>query len=106
MEPVGALTAAHRGQWLVSTRNTKHVFDLDASTYRRLPGSHSGAFPDDGRVMRLTRVDRWPAVGGTFFIWLDAPDAPDLIEYWRQSSSVRSIEPVLGDGRHTEEARW
>ena len=91
MEDVQALTPEHRGRWLVTSRGSDHVFDFDAGTYHRTPSAGRQVFVHDGRTMHLTRVERWPSVDGTFFIWLDDPDFPDLLEYWRQSSPIRSI---------------
>lgn len=106
MNAVSALTATTRGRWLVSTRHTQHVWDLDAMTVRRLPGPESGVFPDDGQPLILNRVDRWPVVGGTFFVWLEPAEGSDLIEFWRQSSPVRSIErlPTESQQPHLAEA--
>ncbi len=66
--------------------------DLDAGTYRRLPGPGRGSFDYDGELLTLTRIERWPTVGETFFIWFDDPSVPDLLEHWRQSGRVRTIE--------------
>lgn len=89
-DEVARLTSSSKGTWLVTTKRTEHVFDLDQSLYMRRsrPGK---TFPHDDRAMRLTFVERWPCVGETFFIWLDDPDVPELVEYWRQSSPIRSI---------------
>jgi hypothetical protein len=86
-----ALTEDDRGRWLVATRNTIHEFDLDTSTYLRTPVTSVNVFPYDGHLMKLTRVERWPRIGETFFIWLDDTERPDRLEHWRQSSRVRSI---------------
>ena len=84
------------GRWLVRTRGSEHLFDLDNGTYRRTPGSGHGRFPHDGHTVRLTSVERWPQVGGTFFIWVDDHEHPDLIEHWHQSSTIRSITRADG----------
>lgn len=82
------------GQWLVRSQSSEHEFDLDARTYRRRPGPGHRRFRNDARIVRLTRVVRWPKVGGTFFIWVDDHEYPDLVEHWHQSSSIRSITAV------------
>jgi hypothetical protein len=85
------LTPQHRGRWLVTTQRSAHLFDLDTRTYERVPGPDSKAFAHDQRLLRLSRVERWPVVAGTFFIWLDDPEEPEVIEHWRQSSWIRTI---------------
>lgn len=90
------LTPEDVGRWLVITQGSEHVFDLDRLTYQRLPGHGRGAFSYDSAVLPLGRVDRWPAVGGTFLIWFDDPSRPDEVEHWRQSSTIRSIERLEG----------
>lgn len=52
-----------RGRWLVTTRGSRHVFDLEARTYRRHPLPGHGRFPYDGQAVALTRVERWPRAG-------------------------------------------
>jgi hypothetical protein len=78
------------GRWLVRSRGSEHIFDLDAGTYRRLPGPGRGRFAHDGFTVRLGRVVRWPRVGDTFFIWVDGPELPEWV-HWHQSSTNRSI---------------
>lgn len=91
---VDQLTADDTGQWLVTTLGSRHVWDLDAGTYQRIPGATRASFDWDKAVVRLTRVERWPAVGSTSFIWFDDPALPDLVEQWRQSSTIVSIEAI------------
>lgn len=88
---VEELTADHRGRWRVQTAGSVHIFDLDRSTHVRHRGTSRAGFAHDGRVLRVTSWVRWPKVGGSFFIWLDDPDVPELVEHWRQSSEVVSI---------------
>ena len=54
------------GRWLVTTQGSTHLWDLDAMTYSRRPGpnSLSGGFAWDQQAMPITKVLRWPAVGG------------------------------------------
>jgi hypothetical protein len=42
--------------------------------------------------LRITGVERWPAVGGTSLVWFDDADAPTLLEYWRTSNVIASIQ--------------
>jgi hypothetical protein len=81
------------GRWLVTTRGSTHVWDLDTMTCTRRPGptSGSGAFAYDDVSVRISRVERWPRVGATFLFWFDDPGAPQVHEHWRQSSTIQSI---------------
>lgn len=92
------LTADTGGRWLVTTQGSTHEWDLDAMTYKRIPGpeSRAGAMLQDGEAMKITGVDRYPEVGATSFVWYDDPVHPFAIEQWRQSSTIVSIEK-LGD---------
>jgi hypothetical protein len=76
---------------MVSTRGSQHTFDLDAGTYCRRPRPGHGHFPYDGDTVSLTRVERWPRIGGAFLIWVDDPRLPDLVEHWHQLSAILSI---------------
>ena len=98
---VDALSPESTGRWLVTTQGSQHIWDLDAMTYRRLPGDASGMFSHDDRVVRITRVERWPAVGGTSFLWFDDPEHPAFVEHWRQSSRIEKIER-LDEGSEPE----
>ena len=92
-EALEALDEGCVGRWLVTTQGSTHVWDIrpDRVLYRRNPGAESAAFVADGDEVELTRIDRWPAVGATSLIWFDDPVAPELVEQWRQSSTVASI---------------
>lgn len=87
------LTPSDTGRWTITTkRGTQHLLDLDAHTYTRLPVPGSKLMDHDQQPMPLTRVERWPAVGVTFFLWTDDPDHPELLEHWRQSGTIVAIE--------------
>ena len=88
------------GFYLVRSRGSLHVFDLDAPAYLRLPGERSHVFPHDVSVLRLTRVERWPHVGDTFFIWVDQPSEFAVWDYWRQSSVFEALYRVRSAGEH------
>lgn len=98
---VESLDAAALGRWLVTTQGSTHVWDIrpDRVLYQRVPGENRGTFTADGVVVTLTRVDRWPAVGSTSFLWFDDLDNPHSLEQWRQSSTIRSIRqlPEIAD---------
>ena len=41
-ETVTELTPGMGGRWLVTTRGSQHVFDLNTMTYTRIPGAGQG----------------------------------------------------------------
>ena len=84
------------GVWVVETADSSHIWDLDDMTYTRRPGPSSGADGRefDGNAMPITRVDAWPKVGESFFVWFDDPDDPDRAEHYRTSSTVQNIRPA------------
>jgi hypothetical protein len=91
LETVQQLGPDSRGRWLITTKTSRHVWDLDACTYQRLPGDDAPPFSWDARVVRLTRVDQWPVVGEKSLIWFDDPGAPASVEQWRRSATIQSI---------------
>jgi len=99
------------GRWLVTTGGRQHLWDLDAGTYRRLPGPGRGSFDYDGKLLTLTRIERWPAVGKTFFIWFDDPSAPTSSSTGgnpagsAQSSGLRPDSRTGADPRQAPDAR-
>lgn len=101
-----ALDGSTYGRWLVTTQGSTHIWDIssDGVLYRRNPGAASAGFVADGTDVTPTRIDRWPAVGSTSFIWFDDPAAPEFVEQWRQSSTIRSITR-LSSAPFYEEAR-
>lgn len=88
------LTPDMKGRWLVTSQGSQHVWDLDKMTYQRLRGENRARFDADGEVVKITRVSVWPAVGHFSFLWFDDPEFPNDAEQWRQSSTIRSIEPL------------
>jgi len=87
---VSQLHAGSTGRWLVHSRGSVHVLDLDARTYERRPGPTSQHFTFDNSVVSLTRVALWPEVGGKMAIFFDDPD-DHLLEHWRVSSRIEAI---------------
>ena len=96
-DAVDSLGPQDRGRWLVTTRGSRHLWDLDAGTYQRIPGEGRSAFPHDSAVVRITHVERWPKVGSTSLVWFDDPERPWETEHWRQCSTIESIEPAPDD---------
>jgi hypothetical protein len=75
----------------VSSRRSHHLWDLDAGLYLRAAGASSQVFSFDEMWHRLTRVDAWPAVQRSSFVWFDDPAEPFTREQYRGSSTIRSI---------------
>ncbi|MDA0251814.1 MAG: hypothetical protein O2892_12105 [Actinomycetota bacterium] len=99
---VDELSAELAGRWLVISQGSTHLWDLDSMTYSRFPGPMSvGGFPCDGESMRITRVERWPAVGSTSMVWFDDPERPQEQEHWRQSSVIDSIVSAAAMGEES-----
>lgn len=46
------------GCWLGETQTSRHIWDLDQRTYRRLRGSAEPRFPHDDQIVKITRVER------------------------------------------------
>ena len=80
------------GRWLVRSGGSRHVWDLDAGTYMRVPGSASPSFEYDGVPHRITTVEWWPRLGQRSFVWFDDPDGPGGRGHYRVSSTIQSIE--------------
>jgi hypothetical protein len=91
--PIGveSLGPSSHGRWLIHSRGTVHLLDLDARTYRRQPGPTSQSFPYDNQDLELSRVEVWPQVGGRMLLFFDDPEHPDLIEHYRVCSRIQSI---------------
>ena len=85
------------GRWLVRSGRSRHVWDLDAGTYMRMPSSASQPFEYDGVPHRITMVEWWPRLGQRSFVWFDAPDDPVSREHYRVSSPIQSIERLPAD---------
>lgn len=88
------IPTAAGGVWKVVTRSSEHLFDLDTGRYMRTPEGGQ-PFDHDGRWCQVTRAEVEPQVGGKFFLWFDDPDTPELVEHWRQSSTITHIEPAV-----------
>lgn len=90
-EFVDELTPDMVGVWLVTTRHSTHVWNLDVAggTYERRPGPAGQTMPYDGQPMPV-RVGRWPAIGDRALVYYDDPDAPGW-ECYRMCSTIASI---------------
>ena len=81
------------GRWLIITRTSQHVLDLDARRYERRPGPGGRAMRLDHQPLALTRVQVWPRVGSQMLVWVDDPDVPDLVEHYRLCATIARIAP-------------
>lgn len=82
------------GRWLITTQGSQHILDLDAGTWKRIPGEGRSSFSHDDEVLEFTRIEAWPRVGSIFRVVFDDPGMPDYVEHWRQSSTIKSIEEM------------
>jgi len=98
-QAVGELGPGDGGRWLITTRTSEHVLDLDAWTYWRRPGPGAVTAAADVGPLRLLRVPVWPQVGGYLYVWYQDPDRPDLQERWHRTATIARIEAmaVAGD---------
>ncbi|WP_460966693.1 hypothetical protein [Pedococcus soli] len=78
------------GRWLVRTKLSEHLWDLDQMTYTRRAGPQSVVMAYDNVEVAITAVDLWPRVGGRSLVWFDDPQDPTQ-EQWRLCSAIRSI---------------
>ena len=83
-ETVTELTGNEGGVWHVHTRDSIHIFDLDAWTVERKPGPHARIDPSD-TPRRLRTVERC-RVGGRGHWTMESDDY--LIDYYFHYTSV------------------
>lgn len=96
-DAVEQLHAGLGGRWLVSThKGTRHIWDLDVMTYRRLPAPGRPRFDFDEVVHRITGVGRYPEVGASSLVFFDDPERP-WMEQWRVCSTIASITRLGAD---------
>ena len=90
MERVDQLTPETGGRWIVETRSSVHVWDLEALTYTRLPRTPEAAMAIDATPQPITEVAIWPRVGGASLVLFDEPGDPDQ-EHWHKSGTILAI---------------
>lgn len=99
-ETVTELTSGMGGRWLVTTRGSQHVFDLDHMTYTRIPGAGRGQFLGDGQPQRIWNIGAWPKVGSSFYLeW----DWTYTQVQTRLSSTVQRIERLVDEPETEDE---
>jgi hypothetical protein len=92
------------GRWLVTSKRSRHIWDLDAMTYERVPaGQDSQQFDYDREPHPITRVVAYPVVGESSHVIFDDPERPWL-EQFRISSPIRSIKRLSGDDPGSRDA--
>ena len=92
---VERLTPDMIGKWLVTTRGSQHIWDLDNMTYCRINTSGKNPMDFDDKTFQITAVAVWPRVGFVSKVYYDDPNYPNDLEQWRQSSTIKSIEQIL-----------
>lgn len=93
---VNELNAKSRGVWLVKEKNASHIFNLDKMIYIRVAGKKSKRYPGDGDPQIINTVALYPMVGHRFLIFTDDGEIPHLMEQWRLSDTIISIEEFNG----------
>lgn len=79
------------GRWEVTTRTSRHIWDLDLRTYGRHPlHPASRSMPYDGMDLPITAVHAWPRLGHHSFVLFDDPAKP-AVEHWRRSGTILRI---------------
>lgn len=97
-ETVTELTEGMGGRWLVVTRDSTHIWDLDAMTYTRHPGANAARMPEDNTPQPITGIGRYPSVGGRSYVEFDPGG---LSIEWRVCGRIERIERLTsssGDG--------
>jgi hypothetical protein len=89
---VNELTSSSTGKWIVTSQGSRHIFDLDNFTYKRIPGDLSQNFSYDSEEVKLSSIKVYPKVSSSFYIFFDDLDFPDSLEHWRISSTIVSID--------------
>lgn len=95
---VEELTSESSGSWLVTTQGSQHIFNFDNFFYKRMPqDSSSGSFHYDNLELKISRIEIYPKVNSKFYIFVDDLDFPNLLEHWRISSKIVSIQKISGE---------
>ena len=85
------------GRWEVTTRTSRHIWDLDRGTYARHPLHPArSAMPHDGMDLPVTAVHAWPRVGHHSLVLFDDPHKP-AVEHWRRSGTILRIARLNTD---------
>ena len=99
---VKELTGTEDDVWHVHTRDSIHIFDLDAWIVERHPGPNTWADPSDGpRRLRTIESCR---VGGRGH-WTMKSDDYLIDYYFHYSSVIQRIDRVQAEERGKEESQ-
>lgn len=88
-EIVTELTEGMGGRWLVTTRDSQHVWDLDKLTYERRPGDNAARMVGDNAAHPITGIGRYPSVGRRSHVEFDPGG---LSIEWRVCGRIERIE--------------
>ena len=101
-EAVTELTGNESGVWQIHTRDSIHVFDLDAWTIERKPGPNAQADPSDA-PRRLRTIESCQV--GERGHWTMKSDDFFIDYYFHHSSRVQRIHRVKTDELGKEESQ-
>jgi hypothetical protein len=96
-ETVIELSGRERGRWRVTTRDSSHVFDLDAMTVTRVTGTDSAPMPFQGSVPLAYIESCRVGERGSWGLHLPEVFGADGDQLYL-SSLVRSIQRIPPDG--------
>lgn len=93
-ESPSAMPADATGHWVIRTRNTTQLIDLDETRYMRVPGQGRKAMEYDREWLQILRFGRLPVLGEQMLIYVDPPDPLRAMveELWRVSATILSLE--------------
>lgn len=91
MTSVPRLTNEDTGTWIIKTRGSTHVLNLDEKTITRFNDSGRNPMPRDGKEKYITTVARWPEVGDGFIMYY-SEQPQSMAVRWHASSTIESIE--------------
>ena len=99
---VQELTGTEGGMWKVHTRDSIHVFDLDAWTVERKPGPRARADPSDA-PRRLRIIERCQA--GERGHWTMKSDDYFIDYYFHYTSVIQRIDCVGTDEHRNDKGQ-
>lgn len=87
------LSDVETGTWIVATRDSQHLFDLDHRTVTRIPGPTALPSVND-RPRRLRAIDS-ARVGERGAWTMHADEDSEIVDYfWAETSVVASITRI------------
>ena len=101
-EMMKELTGTEGGVWHVHTRDSIHIFNLDAWTVERKPGPNTWVDPSDG-PRRLRTIEACHV--GERGHWTMKPDDFLIDYYFHYSSVIKRIDRVQVEERGKEQSQ-